>query len=67
MATPGRARSALATVIGYVIVGIVVWYLLRFLLGTIFWLVRTFLLLFVLFALIVLYFKLKTPKNKSTT
>ena len=67
MATPGRARAALATVIGYVIVGIVVWYLLRFLLGTIFWLVRTFLLLFVLFALIFLYFKLKTPKNKSTT
>lgn len=56
------ARSILATIVGYAIVALVVIWLLNFVAGTIFWIVRTIVAIVVVLALITLYFKLKTPK-----
>jgi small-conductance mechanosensitive channel len=37
---PGRARSALASVIGFVLVGLILLWALQFVLGTVFWVLR---------------------------
>jgi uncharacterized membrane protein YdjX (TVP38/TMEM64 family) len=58
---PSGARSALATVVGYVIVAVVVVVLFNFIIGTIFWLVRTLLIVVVLLGLLTIYLKLKSP------
>ena len=55
------ARSLLATIVGYIIVALVVLILLRFVVGTVFWLVRAFVLVIVLLALLALYVRLKSP------
>ena len=55
------ARSALATVVGYVIVVIVALLLFKFVLGTIFWLIRVIVVIVVLLGLLTLYLRLKSP------
>ena len=55
------ARSVLATIVGYVIVAVVVVVLFNFIIGTIFWLVRTLLIFGVLLALLTIYLRLKSP------
>ena len=52
-------RSTAATIVGWVLVALVVYLLFGWLVGTLFWLVRTFLVLVVLGALLWLYFKLR--------
>ena len=59
--TPSRGRSALATIVGYVLVAVVVVVLFNFIVGTIFWLVRTILIIAVLVGLLLLYLHLKSP------
>jgi hypothetical protein len=54
-------RSLLATIVGYLIVAIVVLVLFRFVLGTIFWLVRGLVLVVILLALLTIYVRLKSP------
>ncbi len=56
-------RSLLATLVGYVLVAIIAWVLLRFVLGTIFWLIRTVIVILVIGGLLALYLSLKTPKD----
>ena len=54
-------RSVLATVVGYVLVAVLVVVLFNFVIGTIFWLVRTVLIIVALLGLLTLYLKLKSP------
>jgi hypothetical protein len=56
-----RARSLAATVVGYVIVALVVLILFRFVVGTIFWLIRALFIVVVLVALMAIYLRLKSP------
>jgi hypothetical protein len=56
-----RARSLLATIVGYVIVALVVLILFRFVVGTIFWLVRALFIVVVLVGLVAIYLRLKSP------
>ena len=56
-----RARSLVATVVGYIIVALVVLILFRFVVGTIFWLVRALFIVVVLVALVAIYLRLKSP------
>ena len=55
------ARSLLATIVGYVIVAIVVLFLFKFIVGTIFWLFRTLVVVVVLLVLLTIYLRLKSP------
>jgi hypothetical protein len=55
------ARSAMATVVGYVIVAIVVLAVFHFIIGTILWLFRTLVIVVVLLGLLTLYLRLKSP------
>jgi hypothetical protein len=55
------ARSLLATIVGYVIVAIVVLFLLNFIVGTIFWLLRMLVVIVVLLVLLTIYLRLKSP------
>jgi hypothetical protein len=59
----GRPRSFLATVVGYIVVAIIIWFLFGWLVGTILWILRTVLIILVVLGLITLYFKLKSPKE----
>jgi hypothetical protein len=65
--TPGMAtqssgtRSALATIVGYVLVAVVVIVLFNFIIGTIFWLIRTIVIIAVVVGLLLLYLHLKSP------
>lgn len=61
MAETSRSRSFLASVVGWVFVVVLAVVLFRFVLGTLFWLVRTVLIVAVLVGLLTLYLKLKTP------
>ena len=61
VAQPSRTRSFLATVVGYLIVIILAVIVFRFVLGTIFWLLRAFFIAIVLVGLLVVYLRLKTP------
>jgi hypothetical protein len=58
-----RGRSALATVVGYVVVALIAYFLLRLFVGTLFWLIRTVIVIVIIGGLLTLYFKLKLPKN----
>ncbi|MCU1400644.1 MAG: hypothetical protein JWN62_3753 [Acidimicrobiales bacterium] len=62
MAVP-RARSFLASVLGWVIVAIIAYFVLGALVGTILWILRTLLIIVAIIGLIWLYFRLKTPKD----
>ncbi|MFM7534296.1 MAG: hypothetical protein ACKO91_00680 [Acidimicrobiales bacterium] len=59
---PGRARSLAATVVGWVIVVLLAWWLLGALVGTLLWLLRAVLLVAVLLGLIWLYVWLRRPR-----
>ena len=63
MAELSRPRSLLATVVGYVVVAIIVWFLFGWLVGTILWILRTVLIIVAVVGLIALYLKLKTPSD----
>jgi uncharacterized membrane protein YdjX (TVP38/TMEM64 family) len=57
------ARSFLASVLGWVIVAIIAYFVLGALVGTILWILRTLLIVVAIGGLIWLYFKLKSPKD----
>ena len=63
MAESPDARSALATVVGYVLVAIIAYFVLRAFVGTIFWLIRTVVVIVVIGGLFMLYLSLKAPKD----
>jgi hypothetical protein len=54
-------KSALATVIGWFIVALIVFWTFGFIIGTLRWLVRSFLLFALLIGLVVAYLALKDP------
>ena len=58
---PSGARSVLATVVGWVLVGVIVVVLFNFVIGTLFWLIRTVLIVVALLGLLTIYLKLKSP------
>ena len=58
---PNRARSFLATIVGYAIVALVIVFLFHFIIGTILWLFRTLVVIVVLLGLLTIYLKLKSP------
>ena len=51
----------MATIVGYVIVAVVVLVLFQFILGTIFWLIRAFVVVAILLVLVTIYVRLKSP------
>jgi hypothetical protein len=57
----GGGRSLVATIVGYVIVALVVLFLLQFVIGTIFWVLRALVVIVILLALVTIYAKLKSP------
>jgi hypothetical protein len=57
----GGARSLVATIVGYVIVALVVLFLLQFVIGTIFWVLRALVVIVILLVLVTIYAKLKSP------
>lgn len=64
MSKVGRgARNALASAIGYVIVALIALWVLKFALGTVFWLIRSVIALVILGGLIALYLSLKSPPD----
>ncbi len=63
MAEVRKSRSFLATVVGYVLLAVIVWFLFGWLVGTILWVLRTVLIIVVVLGLFTLYLKLKTPKD----
>jgi len=54
----------LATMVGYLLVVVIAIVAFRFVLGTLFWLLRTVLVVVVIGGLLVLYLKLKTPDDE---
>ena len=54
-------KSALAKVIGWLIVALVLFWAFGFVIGTLRWLLRSFLMFILLGALVVAYFALKDP------
>jgi hypothetical protein len=58
---PSAGRSVLATVVGWVLVGVIVVVLFNFVIGTLFWLIRTVLIVVALLGLLTIYLKLKSP------
>jgi hypothetical protein len=58
-----RGRSALASVIGWLIVIIVAWWVLGFLLGTVMWILRGVVFVAVLLGLLWAYLALKAPDS----
>ena len=57
------ARSVLATVVGWIIVALVAYFVLRMFVGTIFWLIRTVVVVVVIGGLVALYLSLKSPPD----
>lgn len=63
MAEPRRAaRSLLATIVGYVLIAVIAYIALRLFIGTIYWLLRTIVVILVIGGLLTLYLKLKSPR-----
>lgn len=56
-------KSALGTAIGWLIVALLVFWGFGFLLGTLRWLLRSFLMFLILGGLVVAYFALKDPPD----
>ena len=54
-------KSALATVVGWLLVVLIAFWAFGFVLGTLAWLLRSFLMFLVVAGLIVAYFALKDP------
>ena len=63
MAVPDRSRSFLASVVGWVLTAIIVWLVLRFILGTVGFVVRGLVLIVVIVGLLWAYLTLKTPNE----
>lgn len=63
MSTSSPTRSALATVVGWVIVAVVVYWFLGAVIGTIRFLVRFLAWIVVLGVLAVIYFRLRAPED----
>ena len=57
---PGRTRSIAATLIGYLLVGLLLIWLLNTVVGTLFWLIRTLLFALVVGALLAAYVALRS-------
>ena len=49
--------------VGYVLVAVIAYFALRLFVGTLFWLIRTVIVIVIIGGLIALYFKLKLPKD----
>ena len=62
-AVPDRARSLLATVIGWVLAAVVAFWLLGALIGTLRFVLRAVVTMLVLGALLTLYLRLKSPRS----
>lgn len=60
---PRSPRGALATVVGWVIVALVVYWLLGFVVGTIRFLIRFIVWAIIIGAMVVLYLNLKSPDD----
>ena len=63
MDSSDRFRSLLATIIGWVLVGIVVWLALRFVLGALGFLIRGVILIIVIVGLLWAYLTLRAPRD----
>ncbi len=63
MAGSRSDRSPIAAIVGYLIVGLIAYLLLQALIGTVFWLIRTFFVVVILGGLIALYLHLKLPDS----
>jgi hypothetical protein len=63
MAETRGTRSVLATAVGYVLVAIIAYFALRIFVGTLFWLLRTIIVIVIIGGLFTLYLKLKTPMD----
>lgn len=63
MALPDRSRSVLATIIGWVLTAIIVWFALRFILGTVGFVVRGVVVIVVVVGLLWAYLALKAPDD----
>jgi hypothetical protein len=63
MALPDRSRSFLATVVGWVLAAIVIWFALRFIVGTVGFVVRGVVLVVVIVGLLWAYLALKAPND----
>jgi hypothetical protein len=61
--TTTRPKRVLATVIGWLIVAIIAWWLLGFILGTLAFILRSFLWIVVLGGLLWAYLALKAPDD----
>lgn len=59
----GRTRSFAATIIGYLLVGLLAIWLLNAVVGTVFWLIRTLVFALVVGLLLAAYFALKSPRS----
>lgn len=55
------ARSALGTVVGWVLVVLVLLWVVRFVLGSLFWLLRSFIFIVLILVLLGAYLRLKAP------
>ena len=53
----------LATVVGYILVAIIAYFVLRTVVGPICWLLRAVIVLFIIGGLFTLYLSLKTPRE----
>lgn len=63
MAVPDRSRSALATVVGWLLAIVVIVAALRFLIGSVAWIVRSLFGVIVIVGLVMLYLWLKAPSD----
>ena len=60
-----RSRSLLATVVGWLLVAVIAWIALRFILGSVFWILRSLLIIVVIVGLLWAYLALKAPSDRS--
>jgi hypothetical protein len=63
MAEPTGTRSAMATVVGWILVVVIGLVVARWVLGSILWLFRWALILVVIGGLLTVYLRLKLPKD----
>ena len=59
-----KARSFLASIIGYLLAAVVAYLAFRMFIGTVYWLFRTVIVIVVVAGLAALYLKLKVPSGK---
>jgi heme/copper-type cytochrome/quinol oxidase subunit 4 len=59
-----KARSFLATIVGYVLAAVLAYLAFRMFVGTVYWLIRTVIVIVAIGGLAALYLKLKTPSTK---